>query len=97
MSKRKGYGACLVLSQYLPSQNMGKFKRFDTQLVGCQSFGNTFQNFGKTTFFSLVGSKPNTNLHCLTKIFACPNIGIPMFWLALKLAWQKLASNQPGP
>jgi hypothetical protein len=43
----------LVLSQYLPSQNMGKLKRFDTQLVGCQSFGNTFQKFLVRQHFSL--------------------------------------------
>ena len=29
------------------------------------------------------------NLYCLT-ILACPNIDILIFWLALKLAWQKI-------
>jgi len=34
-------------------------------------------------FFSLVSSKPNTNLHCLAKILDCPSFRILIFlgWL----------------
>ena len=49
-----GWRACLVASRFLPSQNMGKFKRFGMQLVWCQNIGNSFQNFDKTTFFLLL-------------------------------------------
>jgi hypothetical protein len=35
----------LVVSHFLPNQNIGKVKRFGTQLVWCQNFGNTFQFF----------------------------------------------------
>jgi hypothetical protein len=66
------------------------------QLVWYQNIDNFFQNFGKTTFSTLVGTKPSTNLGCLAKLLACSNIGTPTFWLALELEWQRLVLNQLG-
>jgi hypothetical protein len=33
-------------------------------------------------------------LVALPRYWTCPNIGIPTFWLALKLAWQKIGANR---
>jgi hypothetical protein len=93
--KKERAPAWLQLSnKILPSQNKGQVQRILHQLVWCQNIGNSFQTFGKTILISFAGSKPSTNLGCHTKILACPNIGVTIFWLALKLAWQRLMFHQ---